>query len=1191
MISALFRFELKYQKKLWALPAAMILFFLCGLQIGGQAFAPDLVDFNAPYQISYYTSIFTLGAVFAIMFFVINGILRDRTYQMQEIIFSTGVQKHQFFMSRFSGVFVFSILSVSPLLLGMMTGTLLFDLDPDRLSPFSVSPYFWNWLVFVLPNVFICSAFIFSVGLLSKNRMSIYASAILVYVLYFVCSFFFDSPMLAGSTPTHTDNMTLAALGDPFGISAFMEQSQYLTPLQKNTVWVSLSGNFLLNRLLWIGVSFAILGLSYRFFSFRTFQKGKKDSTPDKVAPEKNDVKDTIYRPVNPSLSSSRLFWHSFIAQSKTGVKQLFKSLPFQAMLAFIIFVIGAEFSSKLIEGGSYSESLYPVTALLAGLNNTALFIFGVMLVIFYSGEWGWKERSENMHLILDATPASNASFFWSKVSVLLFIPLMFITLEIVIAIVFQLVMDYTVIDAGTYLSLYYFQGIPLAFYILFGMFVQALSPDKYLGMAITGLFVAVFATPLSGSLGIEHPLLKVGAMPSVTFSDMTGVSNNAGTFYLFSTHWMILGLILSLIALHIWRRGITERFLIHARQLFRGWSQRRLAVVAVLGIAFLCTSGMIFYKTNIESEYLSTSERLDRWADYEKKYKHYDEEKWLYPVAISTNVALYPEKRSYTVDAVYTLTNKSDTVVNRALIIEKKSITDIQLEGATLIYHDATLGIYEFLFNKPVLPGDKVALTFTAQSNQEGLRSGNDLVDNGSYVHLRDFSPYLGYTDNLEVSDKTEREKRGLPEREQEQPSAADFEVMESGFGRVDLETTLSVPASQTGISVGDLKEQWSKNGRNYYRYESSKPVAPAISYHSADYAIEQEDYKGISLEHYFHPGHEFNNPTTMSSMKQTLDYAQKEFGEYPLEHLRIVEIPSFWGFGGFAASGTISMVEDNFYLVDERDTSTFSLVAKRAIHEVAHQWWGHMLSTQSISGGAIFVEGFAKYTEAVVMEKYYGMASLYQLSESANHTYFNGRSYASAPEQPLYLEQGEHYMLYGKSYIVMMALKELIGEESLNRVLKTLINRHKNELDASVTSPEFLNEIYKSIPKEYHSLIDDWFKKIITYNLSISDAGYSTLANGTFQITITIEAEKLESINGIESPVSMNEPVSIGLFSVHPSEASKEDIIILKPREIKDGKQQLVIQVDTLPQYVSIDPYGTRPDLVRQDNHLKLE
>tara|TARA_R110000868_G_scaffold378658_1_gene644135 strand:+ start:4408 stop:7980 length:3573 start_codon:yes stop_codon:yes gene_type:complete len=1190
MITQLLKFEFIYQRKNWALPAAIILFFLTGFQIGGQAFAPDLVDYNAPYQISYYTSLFTLGAVFAIMFFVINGLLRDSTHRMKEIIFSTGVKKHHFFISRFSGVFLSSLFAVSPLLLGMISGTLIIDLDPERLAPISPTLYFWNWLVFVLPNVFICSAFIFTVGLLSKNRMSIYASAVLIYVLYFVCSFYFNSPILADSTPTHTENMMLAALADPFGTSAFMEQSQYLTPLQKNSVWVSLTGNLLLNRLLWITISFSLLGLAYRLFSFRALNQ-KKQKASDETKTNEEITKKIVYQPISPSGSGLGAFWFSFIAQTKIGISQLLKSLPFQAMLLFIIFIICSEFYSTLIEGGRYSESLYPITSILAGLNNTAIFIFGLLLIVFYSGEWVWKERSEDFHLILDATPAPNASFFWSKASVLLSIPFLFITLEIAIAIAFQFIFDYTHIDISTYLSLYYYQGIPLFFYILLTLFIQTLSPGKYLGMAISGIVIAVFGTNLSGTLGIEHPLLRIGYMPSVTFSDMSGVSNNASAFHLLSSNWIIAGLILSILALHGWQRGITGNFWEHVKQLLRGWTSRELIPLSIFTLLFICTSVMIFYKTNIEAEYLSSDSILDRRAEYERKYKHYEEEHWLYPISISTEVALYPFERTYSVDATYTLSNKSDTAVNRALFIEKKQITHISLERATLINQDAKHGIFEFEFNSPVLPGDSVKLTFSANGAHTGLYSDRDLVDNGSFVHLRDFSPYLGYTNNREITNKAERKKRELPEREEEQPSAADFELMESGFGRINFETILSVPDSQTGISVGEMVDHWTENDRNYYQYKTQSPVAPSITYQSADYTLEQEYFNGISLEHYYQSDQNFNNQSIMNSMKQTLDYAQKEFGEYPRNHLRITELPSYWGFGGFAAAGTISMVEDNFYLVDERDPEAFSLVAKRTIHEVAHQWWGHILSTQSVSGGAIFVEGFAKYTEAVVMKKYYGMHSLYQLSQSANHTYFNGRSYASTMELPLYLEQGEHYMLYGKSYIVMFALKELIGEESLNGVLKTLVDRHKNEIDATVTSVEFLGELYKVTPEESHYLIVDWFKKIITYDLSIAEVSYSKQPNGVYEVTINIDAKKFESVDGIESEISMSEPIPIGLFSTHPSGASLDDVIHLSPETIVDGKQKLTFQTDKLPKYVSIDPYGTRPDLVRSDNHLEVD
>jgi len=1191
MITQLLAFEITLQRKLWALPFAIILFFLSGLHIGGQGFAPELLNFNAPYQLSYHISIFTLGSVFAILFFAINGVLRDLSYRFEELIYSSGIQKHHFFISRFVGVFMFSLLAVSPLLIGMGFGAHFFELDPDRVAPFQAMHYFWNWLVFVVPNVFICSVLIFSVGLISKNRMAIYATVILIYVLYFIFSFFFDSPILAGAAPAHSRDMIIAAIGDPFGISAFIQQSQYLTPSQKNVVLVSLSGNFLINRLLWCLLSFGILGITYRIFSFRELQHVLKKAPKTQTEPiiEKNSFAD--HQHIHIRVKSRVYEWQSFLSQSKMGLKQLLKSLPFLAILALIAFIMASEMYLHLVERGSYSERLYPATSILADINSMTIFIFGFLMILFFSGEWVWKERSVDMHYILDATPASNASIYLSKASVLLCIPVLLITIEILIAIGIQILFDYPYFDFSTYISLYYFQGLPLVFFVLFALFIQSLLPNKYLGMAITGILAMLLGTSLSSSLGIEHPLLQMGSMPQVTFSDMTGVSNNANAFYLLSTHWLIFVLILMLISFHCWRRGVTDTFIVNLKQMARHWSMRQLISLGLLIVTFLSTTGLILYKTHLEDEYISSIEHLDRLAEYERKYKHYENEAVLYPISIITDVALFPYNRTYKVNATYELKNKSDTTITKILIIGKRSLSTIQLDHATLIGQDPYLSIFEYRFNSPIMPGDTITMTYSTENKHSGLYSGSDLVDNGSFVQLSDFSPTFGYSKNREISNNIERSKRGLPKRDAEQPSASDFVDVEAGYGRIQFETVLSVPSPQTGISVGNLEEHWTENGRNYYRYKSPIPIAPAITYHSSIYEKVIEDYNGISLEHYYNRGHDANNQTIMTSIKQTLDYAQKEFGDYHLDHLRIIELPSFWRFGGYALAGTISMVEDKLYLIDERDPTAFGLVAKRTIHEVAHQWWGHTLSTKNQSGSGIFVEGFAKYTEAVVMEKYNGMSSLFQLSESANHTYFNGRSYANTPEQPLYLEQGEAYMLYGKSYIVMYALKELIGEQQLNLVLKTLVDRHRNEQDATVTSIEFIEELYAVTPNEHHTLIDDWLKKIITYDLSVNEANYVRHNDGSYDVTLTIEAHKLESIDGIESPVTMNEPVPIGLFTTHPSQANNDQIIVLESRQIEDGIKQITFRVNTLPRYVAIDPYGTRPDRIRKDNWKELD
>ncbi|WAC02468.1 M1 family aminopeptidase [Lacinutrix neustonica] len=297
--------------------------------------------------------------------------------------------------------------------------------------------------------------------------------------------------------------------------------------------------------------------------------------------------------------------------------------------------------------------------------------------------------------------------------------------------------------------------------------------------------------------------------------------------------------------------------------------------------------------------------------------------------------------------------------------------------------------------------------------------------------------------------------------------------------------------------------------------------------------------------------------------------------------------------GYGGFAHPGVISMVEDKLYLSDVRDTEAFNLVAKRTIHEVAHQWWGHILTPKIVEGGSLFTEGFAKYTEAVVMEKIYGKRAVYQLSQTANRRYFSGRASASLAEPPLYLVDEEGYLAYGKNYTVMLALRDLIGEDKVNQVLKTLVTNHRDDAHLSVHSLEFLNAIYNISPQEHHKLIDDWFKKVITYDLSIEDSVYKALENGTFEVTVKLKAKRFESLySGEIKQISINEPITIGLFLKHPNAITKADTILyLKPHQINKETMTFKIIVDKLPKYISIDPFGTRSDENFVDNLLNPE
>lgn len=295
--------------------------------------------------------------------------------------------------------------------------------------------------------------------------------------------------------------------------------------------------------------------------------------------------------------------------------------------------------------------------------------------------------------------------------------------------------------------------------------------------------------------------------------------------------------------------------------------------------------------------------------------------------------------------------------------------------------------------------------------------------------------------------------------------------------------------------------------------------------------------------------------------------------------------------GFWGFAHPGTISMTEDRLYFVDLRAPSSFDLVAKRTIHEVAHQWFGHILAPKNIDGSSIFVEGLAKYTEAVVMEKMYGQSATWELSRNANKRYFTFRAYDTNVEPPLYKVEGQSYLAYGKSFTVLTALRDLIGEETLNKVIKKLVDKQRDKVELEVTTLEFLNELYKVVQPEHYALIDDWFKKVITYDLSIEDSSYKVLPDGTYEVSVKVKSKRFKtSDTGEMIPTSINEPIKIGVFNMHPSDIENDSsMLYYQSNQINEEFTKIIINVKEKPSYIAIDPFGTRSDENLSDNIMQ--
>lgn len=1177
MLLQLLRFEVLYQSKQRALPIAGLLFFCLGYFLGKSGNAPALVDFNAPFQVSYLTGNMSLMTVFIIMFFAVSGVIRDSKDRMEALIYSTAVRKADFFWSRFIGVFVFSVFAFSLFLPGFWAGVSFSGLEANRIAPFQWQTYLWPFLVIMVPNVFICTSVLFSVSLLSRSNVATYAAAILMYVLYFIVGIYANSPMFASSVPASSEQMTRAALADPFAISTFFEHTQFWTPFDKSNFSMSFSRNYVWNRLLWMGFSFILLALTYRLFSFRKTTQRRRQKPSQTVA--QRSAK--LYRSAKV-LINGRTQWRAFWYSVKMDVFEIIQSLPFLAVLLTLFTALIFELYVRFFTGEFQGDNWLPFTNLVIETVIEIIPMLSKILIVFYSGELIWKARDRKFDGILNATPALNWVFFLSKMTTLALLPMLLIAILIIVCIAFQLVHGVTAIDFRQYSLLFYFQGIPILIWTSVAIFVQSLAKRKYLGMGITILILLALTTPLSHHLGIEHPMLRIGVMPSITYSNMAGYGIQTRAFPTYAVYWLTLGVMLSLLSLKYWKRQLIEPRRNWKNIFGTQWKRSELIILSLSLIGFMAVGSRFYHKLNTEGQYRSRAAGIAFSKQYERKFKRYQDLPKLSTDAIQTKVDIYPEDQRYTIAAEYQLVNRNRIPVQQIFLTARKKLSAISLENASLVFEDTVFGTYLFQFDQPIQPQETRHLRYELTHQSLPFKPDDSILKNGLYLRHEFFEPLLSYDNTRELSDPQLRQRPGLPERKMPLPAAPNKLNLSVEDRDVSFKTLISTSASQVALAPGDLIKQWTKEGRNFYQYQYPEKSIPVIAYLSAQYEVVKNTCDGVEVESYYHLEHDSNLPTIEAVACATLSYGRKHFGAYPFEQVRVAEIPSYFPREGDAQPGMINLAEDKVYLIDNSKSNNLKLVAKRTAEQMAHQWWGVSLTPRHAPGAGFLTFGLAKYTAAVVLEKMYGMGVLWEFNKAANEQYFRGRAFASVKEPALYLEQGKPYLIDGKSSLVLLSIRDLIGEEKFNIALRNLMEQYGPGTTHEVQILDLIEELYTVTPREHHTLIDDWMKQIIRYDLSVDKVQHQRLPNGQYEISVTVSANRFKTLaSGREVAIDMDEPIKIGCFNTHPKHVGKNDLIpYLAAHRIQDSLTEVKVVVDSLPKYIGIDPFLTRLD-----------
>ena len=1174
---AIFRFELAYQVRRpwpWLAFAALAIFAFVNTRVGVVPVTlPQDFILNSPFIIATVT-------VFSCMIWLLTAsamageaAARDVHTGMYPLLYASPLGKAEYLGGRFLAALTLNAL----VLLGVQLGSLLAvhagGVDPGIIGPFRPGAYLAAFALIALPNAFTATAIQFTSALLSGRSMASYLGSVIL--LFFTV----PVPMLVY---IGLGEPAIAKLLDPLGFIAIMnEMMTEWTLVEKNVRMFTLEGPMLWNRLLWLGVALVTLGVAYRRFRFghriptsvpwRRLPRGRVVPAPDRTAaasgrmparaPQVRQAYGLAIRGRQALAIAGSSFW--MIAKSPAG---LFMLAVYPAFLALVLFVESEQWGIPLVPRTGYVVTKH-VMAPLAHVSDFRVMI--PLLIVYFAGELVWRERDARLSENVDATSVSEWVLFLGKFLGLgLALSALLVVTTVVVALV-QVAMGYHEFQAGLSLGLLF--GLQLPEYLLFAMLafaVHAAVNQKHVGLLLS--LAAYLCLVFSPQLGVKHGLLVYGSGPGISYTDMRGFGAGLGPWVWFKLYWAAWALLLAVGVRLLWVRGresgIGARLTVAGRRLTRPTIGAAALAVALI----LSLGGFIFYNTNVLDEYVTDDQLVQRRADYERRYGRFEGVPQPVRVATTLDVEIHPDRESATIRGSYRLVNRAAVPID-SVHVEPAFSVDTRVtfdRNFRQVAADRELGHDIYALDEPLLPGDSLTLSFDVGFEPRGFGKGGTtraVVRNGTYF-TSGALPVIGYQPLRELWSADHRRRHGLP-RQVTLPPPGDIDPAVAAGAPATFEAVIGTSEGQVAVAPGRLRRTWSASGRRYFHYASDVPIGGEDVFFSADYAMHREQWKGVDLQVYVHPGHVKHVERLLRSVRASLDYYSAQFGPYPYPFLQIVEQPgNFFGMG-VDGSGVVTGGEGFFMLNPDGDG--FDVIFEVVAHEIGHQWWGMQLKPAFAEGGGVISESLAWYSAMQLVKHVKGREALRRFMSVMREP---------NPWPPIrtglpLLRAMDPWANYRKGPYAMHALSEYLGEDRVNAALRTLVARKASSL---ATTLDMYRELQAVTPDSLRPLLHDLFEVNAFWTFDTKGAAAVPNADGTWQVTLDVEARKAvsDSASG-ETEVPVAEWIELGVFAAGEGRSLGEPLYLRKHR-IRSGRQTIAVTVPRRPARGGIDPYN---------------